>query len=136
LVFWVVVLAPVLAYALAFCGMRFRKKSVSALATTRAKKAANTFIRKYRHSQLRPADLVTDIRDYLNNRFCLSLGSLTPGEGAEILKLSGVSPATAERLQAALERLEDAVYTGKGHKSCDIGENMHKLIKQIEKEVR
>jgi len=135
LVFWVLTLAPVLAYALTFCGMRFRKKSAGAVAATRAKKAANTIVRKCRHGQVRPSDLALHIRDYLNDRFGLSLGSLTPGEGAEILKSNGVSLNTAEKLRAVLERLEDAVYTGKGHEACDIGENIPKLIKQIEKEI-
>lgn len=135
LVFWVITLTPVLAYSLALCGMRFRKKSAGAVAATRAKKAANTIVRQYRHSQVRPSDLALQIRNYLNDRFGLSLGSLTPGESAEILRSNGVSLNTAEKLRAVLERLEDAVYTGKAHESCDIGENMPRLIKQIEKEI-
>ena len=71
----------------------------------------------------------------MNDRLGLSLGSLTPGEASDILRSKGVSPQTAERLQGVLQRLETNIYVGKGEATCDIGDDMSSLIKQIEKEL-
>jgi hypothetical protein len=76
------------------------------------------------------------IRDYLNDRFGLSLGSLTPDEASEILQSKGVSLDTAQELRTFLQRVEDAIYTGKGHESGDMGESIPRLVKAIEKESR
>ena len=81
-------------------------------------------------------NLISSIRDYLNDRFGLSLGSLTADEAAEILKSHGVSLDTAQKLKDIFQGLEDVVYTGQGHGVCDMGEGIPKLIKQIEKEIR
>ncbi len=72
----------------------------------------------------------------MNERFGLSLGSLTSEEAAEILRSEGVSLDTVQKIQAILKRLEDAVYTGKGQKACAFGEDASQLVKQIEKEIR
>jgi hypothetical protein len=82
------------------------------------------------------SELALSIRDFLNDRFDLALGSLTPDEGAEILKSKGVSLETAQRFRSVLQGLEGAVYTGKGHECRDIPEDVPKLIKQIQKEIR
>jgi len=39
-------------------------------------------------------------------------------------------------LQIILKRLEDTIYSGKGDELCDIEEDIPKLVKQIEKEIR
>ena len=134
--FWLVTLVPFFVYAIAFCGMKFKRKSVEAMAVTRARKAAKTFTKQCRQGGLSAGPLAEAMRQYLNERFDLSLGSLTPNEAAQILKSNGVSPDTAKELQAALHRIENAVYTGRGQDACDIGEDIPRLIKQIEKEIR
>ena len=40
------------------------------------------------------------------------------------------------KMKNVIKILEDAVYTGKGHDSCEMGENIPKLIRQVEKEIR
>jgi hypothetical protein len=135
LFFWLVLIGPAIFYALAFCGMKFSRKSVKALAVTKTKKAAKTLIKQCRHERLRSSDLAEAIRDYLNDRFGLALGSLTPDEAVEILKSKGVNLDTTQKLQSILQRLEDAIYTGKGDDSSDIGQDLPDLINQIEKEI-
>ena len=134
--FWLVILVPLFVYAITFCGMKYRKKSVEAMAVTKAKKAAKTFARRYRQGGLSAGSLSDAIRQYLNERFGLSLGSLTPDEAAQILKSNGVSPDTAKELQALLESIESAVYTGREQDSVDIGRDIPRLIKKIEEEIR
>jgi hypothetical protein len=129
-------MAPVLIYAATFFGTRLRKKSVQESSATKARKATKALLKQYRHDGLNWSQLAPIIRDYVNDRFGLTLGFVTAEEAAEILKSNGVSLGTAEKLKSILQRLEDAVFTGRGNESCDLGEEIPQLIKQIEKEVR
>ncbi|MBE9582452.1 MAG: protein BatD [Proteobacteria bacterium] len=134
--FWLVLIGPLFVYVATFLGLRFRRNSDRSVAAVKAKKAARRLTRRCRQEGLSSNDLVLAVRDYLNERFGLTPGSLTPDEAAQILKSKGVRLDTAQKLQAILQGLEDAVYTGKGNESCDIGEDIPGLINRIEKEVR
>jgi hypothetical protein len=136
LISWMILFAPLFIYAATFLGLKFRKKSEESVAAAKSKKAAKNFTRQYRQQGLSPSHLTLAIRDYLNGRLGLSLGSLTPSEAAEILKSNGVSHETAKKVKNVLQRLEDAIYTGKGQEPCPMGEDMPGLIRQIEKEIR
>jgi hypothetical protein len=76
------------------------------------------------------------IRDYLNARFGLLLGSLTPDEAADILTSKGVRVETGDKLRTILRELENAIYTGKGAEPREAGQDLPKLVKQIEKEIQ
>ncbi|MBW1670981.1 MAG: protein BatD [Deltaproteobacteria bacterium] len=136
LVFWFVFIGPFFIYAVAFLGLKLRKRSGGSIALLTAKKAAKKFIKKCRQDGLSSNDLALCFRNYLNERFGLSLGSLTSEEAAEILKSEGVSLDTAQKIQAILKGLEDAVYTGKGQNACELREEASQLVRQIEKEIR
>ena len=53
------------------------------------------------------------VRDYINDRFHLSLGSLTPADVPKLLESKGVDPHTAESLRDVLAELEGRIYTGR-----------------------
>lgn len=127
---------PIFAYTVTLLGTKFRKKSIKASAAMKARKASRVLIKKCRRGNLSARDSTLSIRDYLNDRFGLSLGSLTPDEASEILQSKGVSLDTAQELRTFLQRAEDAIYTGKGHESGDMGESIPRLVKTIEKESR
>jgi hypothetical protein len=127
---------PVLAYILTLFILKFQQKSRAASALTKSKKAAGIFIKQFKKGRLGAADLTEAVRDYLNARFGLLLGSLTPDEAADILTSNGVSPDTGEKLGEILRQLEIAIYTGKGSEPRATGEDLPKLVKQIEKEIR
>ncbi|MDY6987039.1 MAG: BatD family protein [Thermodesulfobacteriota bacterium] len=133
---WILLTAPFVVYGVAFCGKRLRKDSDKASALAKAKKAAGVLIKKCRKGELSSGDLGEAIRGYLNDRLGLSLGSLTPREAFEILQSRGVRPASSQRLQAFLQRLEDDVYSGKGQDVCHMGEDLPTLIKEIDKQIR
>jgi hypothetical protein len=135
-VFWAVLLAPILVYGTAAGAVRYRRRSIDSLPAARAKKAARDFVKQCRRGEDTSRDLARSVRDYLNNRFNLSLGVLTPDEATRILLSRGVGPDRAERMGAILRRLEDAVYTGRGDETCERGEDLADLIRQIEKEIR
>ncbi|MFC1814654.1 BatD family protein [Thermodesulfobacteriota bacterium] len=134
--FWVVLLGPFFLYSATFLGLKLRNKTGSSMAASKAKKAAGNFAKKCRRKELSWSDLALSIRNYLNDRFGLSRGALTSQEAGGILESKGVSLDTARKLQAILQRLEDAIYTGKGEEICDSGEKISKLIRQIEREIR
>ena len=104
-------------------------------ALTKSKKAAGIFIKQCKKGRLDAAELTEAVRDYLNARFGLLLGSLTPDEAADILRSKGVRPETGEELRTILRELENAIYTGKGDESRDAGADLPKLVKQIEREI-
>jgi hypothetical protein len=134
--FWLVLLTPLFANMIAYSTLRFRRKSDQALAAIKARKAAKTFINQYRQGGLSANDLVSAIRDYLNDRFGLNLGSLTSEEAAEILKANGAGTETTKKLRAIFQRLENAIYTGNGYDAGVTEEDIPEIIKKIEKETR
>jgi len=132
---WSLLVAPFLAWGAAFCRIRFRKDSAKASVLAKTKKAGSVLIKKCRHGDLSAADLAEAIRDYLNDRFTLSHGSLTPQEAFEILTSRGVRPQAAQRLDGILQRLEDDIYSGGANDACDMEDGIPNIIKEIEKDI-
>ncbi|UCD80464.1 MAG: protein BatD [Desulfobacterales bacterium] len=127
---------PFIVYLGALCGLKLRRATAAGRADIDAKKAAARFYKRYGRGGLAAGELLELIRDYLNNRFGLSYGSLTPPEAAQILKTRGVGVDTAEKLENWMRHCENAVYSGKGDEVVRTDEDLVKLIKKIEKESR
>lgn len=136
MVSWGAVLLPCFIYLGVFAGLRFQKRNERSLAALKAKKAAGRFVRQYRKNTNMPGDLSLAIRNYLNERFNLTLGSLTPEEAGRILKSKGVKYDTAQKLYVIVEMLENAIYKGEGNVPCKMDEDIPGLIRQIEREIR
>jgi hypothetical protein len=135
-VFWAFLLLPLFVYGGTLCGLKIGRKSTASMSAAKAKKAAKDFVRQCRQDDLSSNDLISYITNYFNDRFGLSLGSLTPDEAAGIMESKGVSPGTTGKVRRVIQELEDIVYTGKGAQSCKIVEDIPKLIRQVEKEIR
>ena len=131
----VFLLTPVLIYILTLFIQKFHQNSRATSALTSAKKAAGIFIKQCKNGRLGAAELTESVRVYLNARFGLLLGSLTPDEAADILTSKGVRPETGEKLRTILRELENAIYTGKGSEPREAGQDLPKLVKQIEREI-
>ena len=127
---------PFIIYLGALCGFKLRRSTAATQADINAKKAARRFLRQYGRGGLSAAKLLELIRDYLNNRFGLSYGALTPAEVVEILRAGGVGKDTTEKLKECIQRCENAVYSGKGDEVVRLEGDLGQLIKQIEKESR
>lgn len=136
LILWVILLAPLFVYVGTFWRMKSQNRSDRAIAAIKAKRAAKKLVRQCRQTGLSSNDLALSIRNYLNERFGLSVGTLTSDEAAEILESRGVSIETAENLRKLIRSLEDAVYTGKGAEASEMGKQIPELVKQIEREIR
>lgn len=135
-VFWLLTLGPIIFYIAAFCGLRFKKNSVQAKTAIKAKKAAKVFMGQCRQRELSSRRLAEAAKSYLDDRFKLSLGAVTPDEAAELLISRGVDRATAQKFESHLQRLEENIYAGGGDSNCAIGEDMCNVVKQIERELR
>ena len=136
LAFWAVLMAPLFIYLMTFLGLRLRERSYSSRKASRARGAARELIRKCHRERLSFSDMALSVRTYLNDRFGLSLGSLTPDEAAEILESNGVSHDLAQELHSVFQGIEDAIYTGRAQEACPMREDISRLVQQIEKEIR
>ena len=134
--FWAMLGLPFALYLGTLGGLKLRRHSRAGQPDIMAKKAAREFNKHYRKRELTSRILLQLIRDYLNHRFGLSYGSLTPQESVKILISQGVGADTAEALQKIMLQLENAEYTGKGMEASAIDSDLVLLIKRIEKESR
>jgi hypothetical protein len=133
---WAILLAPFMVYGLVFMGLRLSRKSASAIRVQKARKAAYVFQKECRRGEKDANGMMTAVRDYINDRFELTLGSLTPADVPKLLVEKGVSRDTAKRLSNVLEDLEGRIYAG-GDASCGSElESILEIIKRIEKELR
>ena len=134
--FWALLGLPFALYLGMLGSMKLRRHSRAGQPDMVAKKAARTFYKQYRKRELSARKLLQLIRGYLNSRFGLSYGSLTPQESVKILIAQGVGADTAEKLQSIMLQLENAEYTGQGMEAAAIDSDLVPLIKRIEKECR
>jgi len=134
--FWTLLGLPFALYLGTLGGMKLRRHARAVGPDVMAKKAAGEFYKQYRRRGLTAGNLLQLIRDYLNRRFGLSYGSLTPRESVEILTSQGVGADTAAALQNIMLQLENAEYTGKGMEAATVDRDLAALIKRIEKESR
>ena len=134
--FWTLLGLPFALHLGMLGGMKLRRHARAVGPDIIAKKAAGEFYKQYRRHGLTTGNLLQLIRDYLNRRFGLSYGSLTPQESVKILTSQGVGADTAAALQNIMLQLENAEYTGKGMEAVDSNSDLVPLIKRIEKESR
>ncbi|MBW2431437.1 MAG: protein BatD [Deltaproteobacteria bacterium] len=127
---------PVMLYLGTLGGMKLRRHSRAGQPDNLAKKAAREFYKQYRKSELTSSKQLRLVREYLNSRFGLSYGSLTPQEAVKILVSQGIGADTAENLHHIMQQLENAEYTGKGNETAIIAQDIAPIIKQIEKQIR
>ena len=135
---WLVILAPFMLYALVFITLRLQKRALIYDSGTKARKAAKNFLKLYHREDFEQTELGTVIRNYLNDRFQLSLGVLTPEEAAEILKSRGIKAETASKLREILTMIDLDTYSGRKAGPLlpeDILREIPELIKRIEREV-
>jgi hypothetical protein len=135
-IIWAMLVLPFILYVGSVWGIKLRRRSRKGHADNLARKASREFNKELRSRQLTCSRLLQLIRDYLNQRFGLNYGSLTPGEAADILISRGVKTETAGRLREIMQLLENAEYTGRGHDEAGVDQDLTKIVKQIEKEAK
>lgn len=133
---WLTLLLPFLLYVSTFLGLRLKKRSVRTMPVHRAKRAAKNLVRQCRQGREDANSLSLCIRDYFNDRFGLTLASLTPEDAAGILASKGVDSDTSQKLRAILIELENNIYTGQTRGVGRMNTEIPRLIKEIEREIR
>ena len=133
---WLTLLLPFLLYVSTFLGLRLKKRSVRTMPVHRAKRAAKNLVRQCRQGREDANSLSLCIRDYFNDRFGLTLASLTPEDAAGILASKGVDSGTSQKLRAILIELENNIYTGQTRGVGRMNTEIPRLIKEIEREIR
>ena len=133
---WLTLLLPFVLYVSTFLGLRLKRRSVRAMPAHRAKRAAKNLIRQCRQGRDDANSLSLCVRDYFNDRFGLILASLTPDDAANILTSKGVAPGATQKLRAILMELENNIYTGQIRTAGRINNEIPRLIKEIEREIR
>ena len=134
---WIILFCPPLLYCIIFAVARFKKKASSDPAASGPKKALKEFLHQYKQCKLRPDELLSITRNYLNRRFRLNIGTLTCSEAEQLIIQHGGTKETAQRFSQIIKNIEELVYTGQStHDISTKGNELLKLVKQIEKETK
>jgi hypothetical protein len=133
---WALLATPLFLYVAVFVGLTVRRASERSVAAGRARKAARVFDKRCRLGTQDAASLIDGLRDYLNDRLRLTMGSLTPADAHRVLISQGVKEETARLFSEAVQRLENEVYTGKAGQACPLAGDLPGMISRVEKELR
>lgn len=134
--FWVLMVLPVIIFAFVAGSRKFAGNSPGKEAKSKAGKAGRILLKMLDEGEVTAELLYEGFRTYFNERFHLALGSLTPGDAAEILTSKGCSEETAKGMTLFLKELENAIYTGKGGEPVSSVNDIAAVIKKIEKEIK
>jgi len=132
----VILFIPIIFYGATFFGLRARRKTASNTAVFKAKKAFRQFSKQCDRGGINATELLDAVREYLNDRLSLSLGSLTSVEVYEILVANNINTETANQVKGLIKNLEDAIYTGRGQDECRIVEYVIQHIRRIDREIK
>lgn len=135
-VFWLLFLGPFSLYLMICCLSALKKKSPKLIAQSRSKSASKELINLCREEGTSNNQLMDALKNYMNSRFNLSIGTLTADEAVNLLKMTGAEDATLERMAWLIRKLENAVYTGRGEGASELTEEASGIVKAIEKEIR
>jgi hypothetical protein len=84
-----------------------------------------------------PEEIHTAVLNYLNTRFLLKGGLLTPNEVYDLLINRGASPETASILKNSIEQIESVIFTGeKSNSLAQIQGELTGILKSVDREVK
>ncbi|OGR02002.1 MAG: hypothetical protein A2511_06435 [Deltaproteobacteria bacterium RIFOXYD12_FULL_50_9] len=132
----IILFIPGLVCLAMFLYLRFKGQSMTQTRALRARKAARVFSDTMHQGELSASQILERVRVYINERFGLSVGLITPEEVRVILSERQVARELIDRLHAVLAGLQQAVYTGHGDQPAAPGEDLVELIARIDKEAR
>jgi len=133
---WLVLAGPLCIYVLLWFCLKMRERSPERSAQIRAKNALRVLKKRCREDTEGCARYIDLLRDYLNDRFQLSLGVLTADEAEKIVLAQGAAVETAKHMRLLMQRLENVVYTGKRDRPAAVARELLALVTTLEKEIR
>ncbi|HLA28488.1 MAG TPA: BatD family protein [Syntrophales bacterium] len=132
----IILLIPGLACLSVVFFLRHMSQSAAHASAMRAKRAFRVFASTLSKEKLSASQILEIVRVYINERFDLAIGLITPEEMSRILAERRVNPNLVERLHAVLDELQHVVYTGRGDQTVLIRDDMVELILQIDQEAQ
>jgi len=133
--FRIALMGPLFMYLLLLAVLRAQHLSPERLALSRSKKAYGALRKRCREDQTSYEDLIHVFKDYLNDRFDLSIGTLTADDAGRVLLEQGVIAETGKDIQSLIKQFETAVYAGNNVNDTDATGALLRLVKTIEKEI-
>jgi hypothetical protein len=131
----ILLIAPIVWLAVALV-VRRRKWGIRNEGAIKARKAADVFCSSINGQKLSANQTIEAVRTFLNDRFGLSYGIITPEEAYGILTDRSVKQADAGELKKALSDLQQSVYTGQGDMPAKTGIDLCRLIRRIDREAK
>lgn len=133
---WVALFGPLAVYLVLTGALVLRQQSPHRLAQNKEKKALRAFVRRCRRGYATHNELIESFRDYLNDRFGMSLGALTVDDIDTVLRSKGINPDVIDNARALIQRIEQTVYSGEIKNPADTTGDLERLVRRLDKETR
>ena len=136
-IFILLLLAPIFIFLVLLTGRKLFKNNNKNRLNIRSRNAGKNFLKKVRGRDLSPEEIHAAVLNYLNTRFLLKGGLLTPNEVYDLLINRGASPETASMLKNSIAQIESVIFTGeKSNSLAQIQDELTGILKSVDQEVK
>ena len=136
-IFIFLLLAPPFIFLALLAGRKLFKNNNKNILNIRSRNACKNFLKKVQGRDLSPEEIHAEVLNYLNTRFLLKGGLLTPNEVYDLLINHGASPETAAMLKNSIVRIESVIFTGeKSNSLAQIRDELTGILKSVDQEVK
>ncbi|MCK5507695.1 MAG: protein BatD [Desulfobacterales bacterium] len=136
-IFILLLLAPSFIFLALLTGQKLFKNNKKNGLNIRSRNAGKNFLKKVRGRDLSPEEIHAAVLNYLNTRFLLKGGLLTPNEVYDLLINHRASPETASMLKNSIEQIESIIFTGeKSNSLAQIQNELTEILKSVDREVK
>ncbi|MBC2696599.1 MAG: protein BatD [Desulfobacteraceae bacterium] len=136
-IFILLLLAPPFIFLALLAGRTLFKNNHKNRLNIRSRNAGKNFLKKVRGQDLSPEEIHAAVLNYLNTRFLLKGGLLTPNEVYTLLINRGASLETASMLKNSIAQIESVIFTGeKSNSLTQIQDELTGILKSVDQEVK
>ncbi|MDL1983280.1 MAG: BatD family protein [Deltaproteobacteria bacterium] len=129
--------APPFIFLALLAGRKLFKNNNKNILNIRSRNAGKNFLKKVQGRDLSPEEIHAAVLNYLNTRFLLKGGLLTPNEVYDLLINRGASPETASMLKNSIAQIESVIFTGeKSNSLAQIQDELTGILKSVDQEVK
>ncbi len=127
---------PPIIYFLFYAWFTIRKKLTDPTSHHFRKNARRRFKKKIGQGKITSIEVLKAFNVYLNERFGVSMGTITSEECRKILLSHGISEELALKFKNIIGKIEKDVFTGRGSERCEVVQGLSTLIDILEKASR
>jgi len=136
-IFILLLLAPPFIFLALLASRKLFKNNNKNRLNIMSRNAGKNFLKKVRGRDLLPEEIHAAVLNYLNTRFLLKGGLLTPNEVYDLLINRGASPETASILKNSIAQIESVIFTGeKSNSLAQIRDELTEIVKSVDQEVK